>query len=282
MNILTFDTEEWFHLLNHDSTRNHASWDNFEKRIEGNVGRILDILDTHQIKATFFVIGWIGKKYPHLVKRIAAKHEIGSHTMYHQLVWQQSPSDFKTDLMDSIHCLEDLIGKKITKFRAPGFSIRRTEGWALEILHEAGITTDSSIFPSRHAHGGIPDYPENEPTFIEYNGFKIKEFPITFKTILQKNIIFSGGGYFRLVPYFLLKKWTAENSKYLISYIHPRDLDPSQPMVPGLNWIRKFKSYYGLSKSERKLHKWLNDFHFIDIEEASKLINWDKCKVIQL
>lgn len=282
MNILTFDTEEWFHLLDNDSTRSEAQWVNYEKRIEGNVGRILDILDSTNTKATFFVIGWVAKTYPELVKRISEKYEIGSHTMNHQLVWQQSREDFKQDVEESIHRLEDITGKKITKFRAPGFSIRESEGWAFETLYNLGITTDSSVFPAHHAHGGMPSYPGKGPALIKHNGAAIREFPIPFRTIAGKLIIFSGGGYFRLFPYSKIKKWSEESSDYLLSYIHPRDLDANQPMIKELNSFRRFKSYYGLAGAERKLRKWLTDFKFVDLEEAENMIDWSNVPQFEL
>ena len=273
MNILTFDVEEWFHLLDNDSTRSEAQWLHYEKRIDGNVGRIFDILDSTETKATFFIIGWIAKKYPELVRRISEKYQIGSHTMNHQLVWQQTPAEFKKDVEESVKRLEDICGKKVTCFRAPGFSIRETEAWAFEILAELGIEYDCSVFPARHAHGGMATYPKNGPCIVSYKGIDIKEFPITFKKILNRNIIFSEGGYFRLFPYSLIRKWAAETD-YVMCGIHPRDMDPAQPMIKELSALRKFKSYYGLSNSERKLRQWLSECEFTDIESADKAINW--------
>lgn len=282
MNILTFDTEEWFHLLDNDSTKSEAQWVTYEKRIEGNVGRLIDILDSTNTKATFFIIGWVAKTYPDLVRRISERFQIGSHTMNHQLVWQQSPKEFRNDVEESIHRLEDITGKKVTCFRAPGFSIRESEGWAFEILSELGITTDCSVFPAHHAHGGMPSYGTPGPSIIEYKDCRIKELPVTYKEIGGKHIIFSGGGYFRLVPYSVLKKWTNESSDYLLSYIHPRDLDAGQPMIKELNYLRRFKSYYGLKGAERKLRRWLTDFDFVDIQTADAQIDWDKAPVVHL
>ena len=282
MNVLTFDTEEWFHLLDNDSTRSEAQWVNFEKRIEGDVGRVIDILDSTNTKATFFIIGWVAKTYPDLVKRISERFEIGSHTMNHQLVWQQSKEEFRNDVEESIHRLEDLTGKKVKVFRAPGFSIRETEGWAFEILHDLGIEVDCSVFPAHHAHGGMPSYPGETPAIIEHNGIQIKELPVVYKKIAGKHIVFSGGGYFRLCPYSLLKKWTKEHSNYMMTYVHPRDLDANQPMIKELNYFRRFKSYYGLANAERKLRNWLTDFKFVDVQTAIEQTDWSTAKHILL
>lgn len=276
MRILTFDIEEWFHILDNESTRYEEQWKNYEVRIYQNLERIFRILEDTDTKATFFIIGWIAKTYPNLVKEIASKYHIGSHTMNHQLVWQQSKKDFREDVSSSIKLLEDITGKKVNAFRAPGFSIRESEEWAFEILYECGIEYDSSIFPAVHAHGGMPSYKGNGPAIISKNGVEIKEFPITYRSILNRHVIFSGGGYFRLFPYYLIKKWTKESPQYLISYIHPRDLDSKQPVIRDLSLIRRFKSYYGLNKAETKLRKWLTEFDFMDIETASNKIDWNK------
>lgn len=282
MNILTIDVEEWFHLLDNDSTRSEAEWINYEVRIYENMERIFRILEETNTKATFFIIGWIAKKYPDIVKRIAEKYQIGSHTMNHQLAWQQSRTEFKKDVTSSIQLLEDLAGKKIKIFRAPGFSIGEKEGWTFEILYEAGITTDCSVFPAHHAHGGMASYTNPIPGWIEYQGIRMKEFPVNYKKIAGKHIIFSGGGYFRLIPYFLLEKWTKESEDYLLSYIHPRDLDAKQQVIKELSYLRRFKSYYGLKQAKDKLQTWLNSFPFVDIQTADKLIDWNTAPIIKL
>lgn len=282
MNILSFDVEEWFHLLDFDATRTEAEWDGYEVRIHDNVQRIFNLLEETDTKATFFIIGWVAKKYPELIRRIAEKYQIGCHTMNHQLVWQQSPIEFRNDVETGVKMLEDITGKKVECFRAPGFSIRESEGWAYEILADLGIKYDSSVFPAVHAHGGLPSYPKAAPGIIEYKGIQMKEFPIGFKTIVGKHIVFSGGGYFRLCPYFMVKKWGEESSDYLMAYIHPRDLDAGQPMLKGLPIPRKFRSYVGLKGAEKKLRQWLADFHFVDIETAAQQIDWASVPVIKL
>ena len=282
MNILTFDVEEWFHLLDFDATRGEEQWGKYEVRIYENVERILNLLEETNTKATFFIIGWVAKTYPDLVRKIAEKYEIGSHTMTHQLVWQQSPQEFRNDVEASVKLLEDITGQKVTSFRAPGFSIRESEKYAFEILHELGITTDCSVFPAQHAHGGMPSYTEPVPSIIKYNGVQIEEFPVTYKDIAGKHLIYSGGGYFRLFPYPLIKKWSKESDKYLMSYIHPRDLDGGQPVLEGLPLARRFKSYVGVKGAEKKLRNYLTDFDFMDIQTARKIIDWDKVPVVEL
>lgn len=282
MNILTFDVEEWFHLLDNSSTRSEEQWRRYEVRIHENVERIFRILEDTNTRATFFIIGWIAKTYPEIVRKIAERYEIGSHTMNHQLVWQQTPDEFRQDVDSSIKLLQDITGQPIKYFRAPGFSIRRSEAWAFETLYDLGIEIDCSVFPAHHAHGGMPEYGKAEPAIIDVNGKRIKEFPVSCREMGGSHIIYQGGGYFRLFPYTLIKKWSKRDRDYLLSYIHPRDLDAGQPMVPGLPAARKFKSYVGLAGAEKKLRRYLTDFRFDSLSEADAAVDWDKARVIEL
>lgn len=282
MNILTFDIEEWFHLLDFDATRTEDKWGQYEVRIHENMERIFRILEDTDTKATFFIIGWIAKTYPEVVKKIAEKYEIGSHTMTHQLVWQQKPEEFRQDVDASIKLLQDITGKPIKYFRAPGYSIRESEAYAFDTLAELGIEIDCSVFPAAHAHGGMPQFPQAAPSIIEHNSTRIKELPISFAKVGGKNIIFSGGGYFRFFPYSLIKRLTKRNTDYNMAYIHPRDLDGGQPVLEGLSKSRRFKAYVGTKGAEAKLRKYLTDFRFTDIATANKQIDWDNAQVIKL
>ncbi|MDX2360025.1 MAG: polysaccharide deacetylase family protein [Crocinitomicaceae bacterium] len=282
MNILSLDIEEWFHILDNTSTKDEADWLKYPSRIHKNMDRIFDLLDRTNTRASFFVLGWIAEKYPEVVKEIVANgYDIGSHSMFHQLVYEQDKLKFREDLKRSIHTLEDLSGKKIQLYRAPGFSITEQTKWAFEELVDIGITIDSSIFPANRGHGGFPSYGEACPSIIDVNGVQLKEFPINTVKLAGKNVIFSGGGYFRIAPYSVVRKWT-KSSEYVMTYFHPRDLDPEQPMIKDLALPRKFKSYVGLHKCEAKLEKWLTEFEFIDISEAEKRVDWQKAKIIKL
>ncbi|MBR6346281.1 MAG: polysaccharide deacetylase family protein [Bacteroidales bacterium] len=282
MNILTFDLEEWFHLLDFDATRGEEQWKGFEVRIYENTERILRLLDGSGSSATFFVIGWIAKTYPDLVRRISEKYEIGSHTDSHELVNVMGPVRFREDLKASKARLEDITGRKVEAFRAPGFSIGKDEKWALEILAEEEIKYDCSIFPARASHGGWDGFPANSPALVKTNSGDILEFPMSTHRIAGREIAFTGGGYFRLCPYPLLRKWSREAGDYLISYIHPRDLDAGQKVLPGLSAVRRFKSYYGLKGAGAKLRRYLSDFSFTDVRTAARNIDKNKLNTLEL
>ncbi len=282
MNILTVDVEEWFHLLDNNSTKTYKEWSQYESRIQANMERIFAILEQYNQKATFFCLGWIAEKYPEIIRKIANKgYEIGSHTRMHQLIYEQSPLEFKKDIEHSIKTLEDITGNKIKYFRAPGFSIKKENTWAFEIIAEQGIEVDSSIFPVQRSHGGLPNYTNPLPSVIKYQGITLKELPINYARLMGMSFIFTGGGYFRLFPYSLIKKWTKE-SDYIMSYVHPRDFDAKQPMIKDLSLFRKFKSYYGLRTSEDKFRQWLSDFKFIDIGTAVNQIDWENAPIVNL
>lgn len=282
MNILSFDVEDWFHLLEHESTCSATEWNKFPSRIHESVNRILNELSKSDTKATFFCLGWIAERYPEVIKLIDSMgHEIGSHTYSHQLVTSQTADEFDLDLGKSVHILEDLTGKKIRSFRAPGFSISRKTPWVIEILNKYGIEMDCSICPATHSHGGEKTFTGKKPQLISYKGMIIKEFPLSVWDVNFVKVPFSGGGYFRLFPYWLTSR-LMQRSEYVMSYFHPRDFDPNQPLLNDLSPIRKFKSYYGLSFSHKKLSNMLQDFEFLRVCDADNNISWTNVPIFHL
>jgi polysaccharide deacetylase family protein (PEP-CTERM system associated) len=281
MNILTFDIEDWFHLLDLDCTAKVEQWEKFPSRIDANVDRLIEFALCHGHRATFFCMGWVAEKYPDVIRRIdAAGFEIASHSHTHQLAYKQSAKQFRLDISRSIYTLEDLIGKKVKSFRAPGFSIMKDMPWAFETLIELGIEFDSSVFPASRGHGGFADFGSAQPSLIECGGGVLKEFPISLGSILGKQIVFSGGGYFRLLPYFLIQRMTS-NSDYLMTYFHPRDFDVDQPVL-AMPIHRKFKSYVGLKGAASKFNRWLAENDFVDLATADSAIDWNLAPKIHL
>ena len=282
MNILTFDVEDWFHILDNDSTKNEKQWLQFESRIEHNMDKIFALLEKHNQKATFFSIGWVARKYPKLLKKIdSLGYEIATHSDMHQLAYEFNRDQFRKDLDISVKSIEDITGKKVRAYRAPGFSLMKENKWVFEELVNHGIEIDCSVFPAKRAHGGFEEFGCSEPAYINVNGAKLKEFPINVYPVFGKKIIFSGGGYFRLLPYSLLK-YFMNHSDYVMTYLHPRDFDPDQPMIKDLSMVRRFKSYVGLEAALNKLEKLITDFNFVDLYEADKMIEWNNAKVVEL
>ncbi len=278
MNILTFDIEDWY---NCDFISQNLDWDKYEVRIYEGVERILEELKKRELKATFFCLGWIAEKHPNVIRSIHAQgHHIGCHSYQHELSYRFDRDGFRKDTDKSKKLIEDLIGSQIDAFRAPGFSITEKNLWAFDILSELGFIYDCSILPASHDYGGFPNFGLAEPAILNLrNGAQLKEFPINIKDILGRKIVFTGGGYFRIFPYWLIKNWASESS-YMMTYFHTRDFDPDQPMLKALPLMRKFKSYIGLSGAFLKFQNLLNDFKFISIKEADEIIDWSSSRKI--
>lgn len=282
MNILTFDVEDWFHILDNPSTKNEKQWMQFESRIHQNMDKIFALLEKHDQKATFFTLGWVARKYPEILKKINSYgHEIATHSDTHQLLYNFNREEFRQDLEKSVKSIEDVTGKKICTFRAPGFSLMKENQWVFEELINNGITIDCSVFPASRAHGGFKEFGYAKPSYIDISGEKIKEFPMNTYSIGGKNIVFSGGGYFRLLPYPIIN-YFMKHSEYVMTYLHPADFDSEKPILEDLSSIRKFKSSVGLKGSYDKLDKLINDFTFVDLEEADTMVEWENAKVAKL
>jgi peptidoglycan-N-acetylglucosamine deacetylase len=277
MNILTFDVEEWYHIRFDDEFLNNSRLLNsLEKRLDYNINFILDMLDQHNQKASFFCLGEVARNSPGVIKLIDDRgHDIGCHSDSHRLVSSMSEKQFSDDLYTALDCIQTEIGKKVYMYRAPAFSITSGNMWAFDVMIDQGITIDSSIFPASRDYGGISNINFPIPKkIITPLGGSIKEFPMSVSSILGKKMIFTGGGYFRLWPYPVIKRIVAKE-EYTMTYFHPRDFDYKQPKLEGLSLSRKFKSYYGLKRSLHKMDLLLNDFDFISISEANRLIDWN-------
>jgi len=282
--ILSFDIEDWFHILDNPQTDSMDRWHSFESRVEAGTDRIIDFLQKHQLQATFFCLGWVGQKYPHVIKKIAsAGYEIGSHTFAHQLTYKHTPHSFKTDLIKSIDILQQISSQAVTSFRAPGFSFTEQTKWAFEILVECGICTDSSIFPAPRGHGGYAGFTSAGISQIQTPSGVLKEFPINILSLFSKRLVFSGGGYFRLLPgWFITLATKHQKQPYVMTYFHPRDFDAHQPLLPGLSKFRKFKSYYGLAGAFKKFEHYVKRFKTTDVQTACASIDWATIELLKL
>lgn len=279
MRVLTFDIEDWFHILDNPSTDSVARWESFESRVEQGTDRILQELAARGASATFFCLGWVAERHPELIRRIdAAGHEIGTHSYAHQLAYDQTPAKFDADLRRSIGILQDLTGKPVRAYRSPGFSITRSNPWVFERLIAHGIEVDSSVFPLPRAHGGF-DGGFGVPSWIECAGGRLREMPMNIGRVFGRQVAYSGGGYFRLLPYWVVRD-LLKRDRYVMTYFHPRDFDPDQPMIPGLSPGRRFKCYVGLAGSFAKLRRMLDEFDFVDMRTAVAQVDWHSAPVL--
>lgn len=292
MNILSFDIEEWYleKILHGGRAFRYQQFDD-------TFAKVLDELDRRGIKATFFCVGRLATDFPNVVREIAARgHEVGCHSNAHDFLTSLNPAQLKQDTCDAIHRLEDLVGATVSSYRAPAFSITPDNAWAVEILAECGIEQDASIFPAVRDFGGFPLFPQDTPCKISYKGAVLKEFPVTIMSILNKKVAFSGGGYFRALPYRLVKREMCRRD-YNICYFHLADLIAVQKKMmsraqfedyfhePGTlknRFARYVKSNIGSGGSYDKLCLLMKSFPFTSIREADKQFDWDKAAAVDL
>ncbi len=266
INGLSIDVEEYFNVAAFEDQIRFEDWDKFESRVENSTKSILSILNQYQVKATFFVLGWVAERHPGLISSIHAQgHEIACHSYAHKLIYSQTPDQFKEDLRRSKRILEDIIGEKVVGYRAPSYSITKDSLWALDILISEGFLYDSSIFPIIHDRYGIPDGDRFIYKIGGNSGQTITEIPLSTVELFKKNIPIAGGGYMRLLPYSFIRwgiqKINLKENKPAIIYLHPWEIDVGQPRLQG-SMLSKFRHYVNLSKMERNLRYLLRDFRF--------------------
>lgn len=271
INLLTIDLEEYFQVSGLSDVAQKENWGGFDSRVEDNVSKLTDILG--ETKATFFVLGWIAKKFPELVRKISdAGHEIASHGKDHRLINSMTEKEFSADLSDSIKLLEDLTDMPVLGFRAPSFSITEDTFWAFEAMAGLGMKYDSSVFPVKRRRGGI-EGTEKKLYKIKTSKGSIIEFPLPVWNFFGKNIPFGGGGFLRMYPYWLTKTITKninEQGRSAVVYLHPWEIDPLQPRLKNKLTRNGFNHYVGLKTTIKKLQKMLEDFKFTSIRDYLK------------
>ena len=270
IHCLSFDVEEHFQVSAFWSDERRQHWDRYESRVERNTRLLAELLATHGMKATFFILGWVAERHPDLVKSLAAQgHEVASHGYGHELVTAQSPERFRQDVRMAKNILEDLTGDSVVGYRAPSFSITSQTEWALSILVEEGYQYDSSVYDRFHRteKGALP----GEMFQLYTPAGAIWEVPPSTYKALGFQIPVAGGGYFRLFPYAvsraLLQRLESQGTT-LVMYLHPWEIDPQQPRMDG-SWVSQFRHYLNLDKTQARLNQLLADFKFGAIRDIA-------------
>jgi polysaccharide deacetylase family protein (PEP-CTERM system associated) len=286
LNALTVDVEEHFQVHNFEKVVDRRRWDTYPSRVVASTQRILKLLEEHKTHATFFILGWVAERHPHLVREIArAGHEIGTHGYAHELIYRQKPEEFAADLARSLDAIQAALRQRFAEgstapapppitadvvgYRAPAFSVTRESLWALDILKDHGIHYDSSIFPvTLHDRYGISD----AGRFASRLENGLWEVPVSTLRVGGRNLPVAGGGYFRLSPSWLNKlairaiNWEGEPA---VVYLHPWEFDPEQPRIPGASPLSRFRHYVNLASTEDKLRSLLSsELKFAPIREV--------------
>ena len=279
-NAMTVDVEDYFQVSAFEGHIKREDWNSLPCRVERNCDRILSLFEERNIKATFFVLGWVAERYPALIRRIVgAGHELASHGYEHIRVIHQTPTEFYNDATRTKGLLEDIAGCPVNGYRAASYSIGAKNLWALEELQRAGYIYSSSIYPIRHDLYGMPQAPRF--SFHPNGSDGILEIPVTTFTFLNRRLPCGGGGYFRLLPYpisrWALRRVNSQDQKPCIFYFHPWEIDPDQPRQTGISLKTRVRHYLNLTRMEQRLRTLLNDFQwdrvdrvFLDIAHESR------------
>lgn len=272
-NALTVDVEDYFHVNAFSTVIKRADWGGFETRVERNTHRLLDLFASADLNATFFVLGWVARHTPGLIREIhAAGHEVACHGLDHELVYNQTPQAFQSETASSKQRLEDITGATVLGYRAASYSVTKRSAWALEILENLGFAYDSSVFPVRHDVYGMPDAPRKP---YRPGGGKMLEIPLTTIDVCGIRLPCAGGGYFRIFPYPLFR-WAMRRVNEVdqmpaMFYLHPWEIDTEQPRVSGAPLLSKFRHYWNLNRTEPRLKALLKDFSWGRVDQVFNL-----------
>lgn len=262
LNALTVDVEDWYHVTTFRALLDRVSWDHCEHRVERNVHRFLTLLQRYRTKATFFVLGWVAERFPHIVRAIFRDgHEVGIHGYGHQFVYEQTEAEFSEDIRRAREAVEKVTGVPVLGHRAAAFSITERSLWALDVLKEHGIRYDSSVFPVRHSVYGIPGSPRFP--YLVKDG--LWECPPTTLSVSNLVMPFAGGAVFRMLPHWAIERGIRRvngEGHAAVLYFHPWDLDPGQPRPKGLPWKVRWLHYGRIEATEGKLIGLLQRFRF--------------------
>ncbi|MCA1806086.1 MAG: DUF3473 domain-containing protein [Xanthomonadaceae bacterium] len=263
-NAMSVDVEDYFQVSAFERHIDRTAWDSLPCRVERNTDRILQLFADHGVSATFFTLGWVAERYPQLLRRmVESGHEVASHGYSHIRVTNQSPDEFRADVVRTKALLEDVAGQEVRGYRAASYSIGAKNLWALDVLEETGHRYSSSIYPIRHDLYGMPEAPRFA---FQANGGTMIEVPVTTVELFERNYPCGGGGYFRLLPYALsrwaMRRVNERDGQSCVFYFHPWELDPDQPRQSGLGFKTRFRHYLNLRRMEQRLTRLLQDFRW--------------------
>ena len=275
MNALTVDVEEYYHAAIFQKATGSLTGRTFESRVVGSMEQLLVLLERHQSKGTFFVLGEVARAHPSLVQRIASEqHEVACHGDRHVNVCQQRPREFRADVRRAKADIEQIIGQPVIGYRAPNFSIGPEDTWAYEMLAEEGYQYDSSLHPIHHDRYGQPNRPRF-PHEVWHNGVtRLTEFPIGTARMLGVNLPIGGGGFFRLLPLSLftggIRRVNLREQQPFMFYLHPWELDTGQPRPP-MSWRHRFRHYVGVGREAGKLARLMALFRFGTVRDILQI-----------
>lgn len=266
----TVDVEDYFQVSALMPYVARESWETRASRLRVGIDILLVLLDERKVLGTFFVLGWVARHHPQIVRDIAAAgHEVASHGWGHERVTTLTPDEFRRSVRSSKCDLEDLIGKPIIGYRAPSFSIVRGGEWALDILLEEGYRYDSSLYPVRRPGYGFAGG-ERDPHRVQRDAGLLHELPPATLQVGTVVLPAGGGAYFRILPYHVVRAAMASAGLRGVPatfYIHPWELDPGQPRFK-VPLTTRLRHYGGLARTLPRLRRLLGEFEFQTISQT--------------
>ncbi len=269
-NVVSVDVEDYFHAEAFSGVTDPTLWGTYTSRVEANTRRLLELLASLNVHATFFVLGWVADRFPGLVREIAdGGHELGCHSYWHRLIYKLNPAEFREDTRRAKDLIEQISGQAVDVYRAPTYSVIDRSTWALEILAELGFSCDSSIYPIHHDRYGMPNAPRAPFRFQTPSG-PMTEFPLTTFRLAGHNLPVGGGGYLRLLPRMYTRiglKQVQKEGLPIVIYIHPWEVDPEQPRLPG-SLSTRLRHYTNLSRTYDRLRNLLQEGTYTSFRES--------------
>lgn len=278
-NAMTVDVEDYFQVSALADKFPPQTWEKQKLRVEIGTDILLELFEKHQVKGTFFTLGWVAQRCPSLIKRIVDNgHELACHGYAHQRVSDLTPELFSKDIAQAKSILEQLSGQRVMGYRAPSFSINESNKWAFEVMREQGFKYSSSTYPIKHDHYGVPSWPRTPYQVID----GLLEVPLTTLQMNSRTLPIAGGGYFRLAPYALskwaLNKFHTSEQRSAVFYLHPWELDQHQPVVTDIQLKTRFRHYINLHKVKPRMERLLTDFQWSTMQQvyANEMLTTDR------
>ncbi len=265
VNGLSVDVEDWFQVGAFENVIARGEWDSIKTRVEDNVYRVIDLFAEADVSATFFTLGWVAKRHPNMIRRIAdAGHELASHGYDHARVFTFSRREFGEDIRKAREIIEDCAGVRVSGYRAPSFSIDQRTPWAFAELAEQGYAYSSSVAPVAHDHYGWPEAPRF--AFRPLPWSSLIELPVTTAMLGGRRVAAGGGGFFRVLPYafsrWAIRQVNRQEGRPAVFYFHPWEVDPGQPRVGHAPLRSRFRHYTGLAQMAGKLRELVHEFRW--------------------
>jgi polysaccharide deacetylase family protein (PEP-CTERM system associated) len=270
VHILSVDVEDYFQVEAFAGFVPPSTWEQWPSRVERNTQRLLELFGHYNVKATFFILGWVADRFPKLVREVHAQgHEVACHSYWHQCIYKLSPEQFRKDTQAAMESIEQAAGVRVRGYRAPSWSITKESWWALQILADLGFAYDSSIFPIQHDLYGVPGAPRLPYKHSLSAGATLREYPPTTVRIAGMTMPAAGGGYLRILPMryteWVFNKAEAAGEKVVV-YLHPWEVDPEQPRIKA-GFKSRFRHYSNMHLMEARLERLLRTRKFMPFRD---------------